>query len=230
MHNKVMNHLAVLLLAISVSWPALADTLVFGGTRGVGLETVRQLRDNGTAVTVMVRATSDLTELNAIDGVNTTIGDAMEMASVTEAFAAGEFDTVISTLGGSLKSGFEVDSVGNVNAIDGAKAAGAMRYILVTSIGAGDSRAAAPGGMLKALAEVLAGKDVAERHLIDSGLKWTIIRPGTLHNKANDYEASLTQDTTAVGVINRAKVARLVVESIGREETFGRIYSALEDR
>jgi len=221
--------LAALLITMAPALPALADTLVFGGTRGIGLETVRLLAGKGEAVTVLVRETSDLTALNEIDGVSTTVGDAMDRASVTRAFAAGEYQVVVSTLGGSMTAGFTVDSVGNINAIDGAKAAGVKRFVLVTSIGAGDSRAAAPAPMLKALNQVLVEKEKAERHLIDSGLQWTIIRPGFLNDKPRDTQGILTQKSSAMGAISRAEVARLITESIGNEATFGMIYSAIEE-
>ncbi|HJP38420.1 MAG TPA: SDR family oxidoreductase [Gammaproteobacteria bacterium] len=233
MHIRKLTHpgalLAALLMAMTPAWPAFADTLVFGGTRGIGLETVRLLARNGAAVTVLVRETSDLTALNEIDGVSTTVGDAMDMASVTRTFAAGEYATVISTLGGSLEAGFAVDSVGNINAIDGARAAQVERFVLVTSLGAGDSRAAAPTKMLKTLSAVLLEKEKAERHLIDSGLKWTIIRPGFLNDNPRDKQGTLTQKTSVLGMISRADVARLVVESIGSEATFGMIYSAIDE-
>jgi uncharacterized protein YbjT (DUF2867 family) len=221
--------LAALLITMAPALPALADTLVFGGTRGIGLETVRLLAGKGEAVTVLVRETSDLTALDEIDGVRTTVGDAMDRASVTRAFAAGEYQVVVSTLGGSMTAGFTVDSVGNINAIDGAKAAGVERFVLVTSIGAGDSRAAAPAPMLKALNQVLVEKEKAERHLIDSGLQWTIIRPGFLNDKPRDTQGILTQKSSAMGAISRAEIARLITESIGNEATFGMIYSAIEE-
>jgi uncharacterized protein YbjT (DUF2867 family) len=231
MPSRILTHVRTLLVALLITMvsalPALADTFVFGGTRGIGLETVRQLAGKGEAVTVLVRATSDLTALNEIDGVSTTVGDAMDMASVTQAFAAGEYQAVVSTLGGSMTAGFTVDSVGNINAIDGAKAAGVERFVLVTSIGAGDSRAAAPTPMLKALGAVLVEKEKAERHLIDSGLKWTIIRPGFLNDKPRDTQGILTQQSSTLGAISRAEVARLVAESVGNEATFGMIYSAI---
>ena len=234
MQNKILSHLAAVLVALTmtlgVTLPVFADVLVFGGTRGIGLETVRQLREKGEAVTVLVRETSDLSALNAIDGVSTTVGDAMDMQAVSRAFATGEFDTVITTLGGTPDAGFMVDSVGNINAIDGAQAAGADRFILVTSIGAGDSRAAAPDAMLKALGMVLAEKEKAERHLIDSGLTWTIVRPGVLNDKPKNDRGRLIQDTSAVGIISRAEIARLIVEAIDSEPTYGGIYSAIEDR
>ena len=234
MQNKILSHLAAVLVALAitlgVTLPVFADVLVFGGTRGIGLETVRQLREKGEAVTVLVRETSDLSALNAIDGVSTTVGDAMDMQAVSRAFATGEFDTVITTLGGTPDAGFMVDSVGNINAIDGAQAAGADRFILVTSIGAGDSRAAAPDAMLKALGMVLAEKEKAERHLIDSGLTWTIVRPGVLNDKPKNDRGRLIQDTSAVGIISRAEIARLIVDAIDSEPTYGGIYSAIEDR
>jgi uncharacterized protein YbjT (DUF2867 family) len=234
MRNQLSNYLSsmrvTLLIAIAISFssPVLADILVFGGTTGVGLETVRQLRKNGEAVTVLVRETSDLAGLNAVGGVTTTVGDALDMESVTRAYASGEYELVLSTLGGHMETGFEVDSVGNINAIDGAKAAGVDRFVLVTAIGAGDSRAAPPAKMLQALSKVLVEKEKAERHMIDSGLTWTIIRPGFLKDKPANGEGILTQDTSAIGAVGRAEVARLIVESARNEAAYGKIYSAIE--
>jgi uncharacterized protein YbjT (DUF2867 family) len=234
MHHRELSGVSALLLALACTLTtpstATADVLVFGGTRGVGLETVRHLRESGEAVTVMVRKTSDLTALNAIDGVSTTVGDALVMEEVTAAFASGEFEAAVSTLGGTLEAGVSVDSVGNIHAIDGAKATGVDRFILITSIGAGDSRAGSPSGMLRVLGPVLVEKEKAERHLIDSGLTWTIMRPGVLKDKPATGRGILTQDTSALGMINRAELARLIVDSIDDEQAFGRIYTAIEKR
>lgn len=230
MRHQAISCVSALLLALAATSTTLADILVFGGTRGVGLETVRHFRESGEEVTVMVRKTSDLTALNAIDGVTTTVGDAMVMKDVTAAFASGEFDVVVSSLGGTLETDVSVDSVGNINAIDGAKAAGVDRFILVSSIGAGDSRAGSPKGMLRVLGPVLVEKEKAERHLIDSGLSWTIMRPGVLKDNAATGKGILTQDTSTLGMINRAELARLIGDAVGDEETFGRIYTAIEQK
>ena len=216
-----------LLTALAV--PACADVLIFGGTRGIGLETVRLLRAAGEDVTVLVRKTSDLAALNEIDGVTMVVGDALDKDSVTAACASGEFDAVVSTLGGQPGNS-AVDSVGNINAIDAAQAAGVPRFILITSIGAGDSRAAAPTAMIKVLGEVIAGKEQAERHLIDSDLSWTIIRPGLLTDKPASGKGVLTQNTSDVGLIPRVEVARLIVQALGNGATFGHIFSALESQ
>ena len=229
MKSLQFKSMVALALTCVLQLPASADVLIFGGTRGVGLETVRQLREAGEGVTVMVRKTSDLTALNAIEGVKTTVGDALDMDSVTAAFASGQFDAAVSTLGG-LPGNAAVDSTGNINAIDAAQAAGVPRFILVTSIGAGDSRAAAPAAMKKVLGEVIAGKEQAERRLIDSDLSWTIIRPGLLTNKPASGNGILTQNTSDVGLIPRAEVARLIVQALGNGATFKHVFSALEKK
>ena len=60
MHYERLIRLSALLLIspiiLAITSVASADVLIFGGTRGVGLETVRQLRTNGEGVTVMVRS------------------------------------------------------------------------------------------------------------------------------------------------------------------------------
>jgi uncharacterized protein YbjT (DUF2867 family) len=227
---KILFRLTAILVACVVAFPALADVLVFGGTRGVGLETVRQLRAQGEDVTVMVRESSDLAALNDIDGVTTVVGDAMAMASITAAYASGDFAAVISTLSGNPVVGYAVDSAGSINAIDGAQAAGVKRFVLVSSIGAGDSRGVLPAPALKALAAVLTEKEKAERYLVDSGLNWTIIRPGVLTNKPANGNGVVSLDASVTGIISRAEVARVTVEVVDDESTYGKIYSAIEQK
>ena len=216
-----------MLLAICLSFPAFADVLVFGGTRGVGLETVRQLRESGEAVTVLVRATSDLTALNALD-VSTVVGDALDSAAVAAALASGDFDAVVSTLGGKPDIGFEVDGDGNLNAIDATKAAGVTRFILISSIGVGNSAETMPAAGRKALAGALAGKGRAEERLKEIDLAYTVIRPGVLTNKPANGKGYLTEDPTVIGIISRAELARLMIESLGDESTYRKIYTAIE--
>ncbi|MDP6737178.1 MAG: NAD(P)H-binding protein [Nitrospinaceae bacterium] len=127
-------------------------------------------------------------------------------------------------------AGYAVDSVGSIHAIDGAKAAGVDRFILISSIGVGDSEDALPPPVLKVLGEALAGKFEAEKHLAASGLNWTVIRPGVLNDKPVNGNGILTEDTSAMGVVARAEIARLTVESIGNEETYGKTYSAVEQK
>jgi hypothetical protein len=73
--------------------------------------------------------------------------------------------------------------------------------------------------MLKALGMVIAEKEKAERHLI-----------GVLNDKPQNDRGRLIQDTTTVGVISRAEIARLIIDLIDDQTTYRRIYSAIEER
>jgi len=208
---------------------AVADdgVFIFGGTRGVGLEIVKQLIDDGQAVTVLVRPASDLTALGETSATTVT-GDALDKESVAAALASGQFSAAISTLSGNSKEGYDADSVGNIIAAEASYAAGIERFILISSIGVGDSAGALPPPALKALATVLAEKGKAEEFLRASELRYTIIRPAALTNKPASGTGRLTEDTSAGGIISRAEVARLTVQALDDTDSERKTLSAVE--
>ena len=59
-----------------------------------------------------------------------------------------EVDAVITTIGGTTKSP-EADSQGNINLIEAALKKGVRKFIMVSSIGAGDSKNATPPEVLR---------------------------------------------------------------------------------
>jgi uncharacterized protein YbjT (DUF2867 family) len=218
-------------LTLNLPVPVVAESgggvFVFGGTRGVGLEIVRQLDAKGVAVTVLVRASSDLTGLKET-GAQRVTGDALDPASLEKALASGRFGVAVSTLSGNPDAGYEADGAGNINAVNAAGDAGIERFLLISSIGVGDSEKALPPPVIEALGAVLKEKARAEKALIESGMTYTILRPGGLTNKPSSGKGYLTEDPMATGIISRAELARLTVGSIDDEETFDKILSALE--
>ena len=67
-------------------------------------------------------------------------GDALIPADVERAFAAIDgVDAVVSTIGGTTADP-AADSLGNINLIEAALRHGVKKFVLVTSIGTGDSR------------------------------------------------------------------------------------------
>jgi uncharacterized protein YbjT (DUF2867 family) len=202
--------------------------LVFGGNRASGLEIVRQLRERGEEVVVAVRPSSDVAALDAL-GVATVYANALDAASVQEAFAAKPYVAVISTLGTTRgERANRPDFIGNRNVIDAAVAAGVRRMILVTVIGAGDSAPAAPLPARNFLEEVIALKTRAEEHLQASGLDYTIIRPGGLGDVGATGTAILAADPLAFSYISRKDLAALVVQALGDPTTSGKIYAAYD--
>lgn len=72
-----------------------------------------------------------------------------------------DIDAVISTIGGTPANP-NADSFGNINLIQAAARCGAKRFVLVTSIGTGNSKAAPPSQVYEVLEPVLVEKGKAE--------------------------------------------------------------------
>lgn len=204
---------------------------VAGGTKGVGRCIVDQLVAQERDVVVLARNIEDCTALNAYSTRITAIqGDAFIIKDVENAMDG--CDAAITTLGGSTTdTGSRIDYEGNNNVIESAGILGVTRVVLVTSIGCGTSKAAAPPTVFDALKEVLLAKEKAENILIKyyTNMNWTIIRPGGLKSEPGTGCAILTEDaTTAIGSIHREDVAALVLQALDSPHTERKVLSAID--
>mmetsp|Transcript_6080 Transcript_6080/g.9498 ORF Transcript_6080/g.9498 Transcript_6080/m.9498 type:complete len:305 (-) Transcript_6080:78-992(-) len=200
---------------------------VAGGTKGVGRAIVEKLTERGTQVVALVRSEESKANLEGVDGVTAVLGDAFDQKAVENAMDG--CDAAITTLGGTTEDR-RVDYEGNNNVIESAGILGIPRIILVTSIGCGSSKEAAPPSVFEVLKEVLAAKEKAENVLIDfyTNVNWTIIRPGGLVTAPMTGEAILTEDNTAIGSIHREDVAALVVAALHSPKTERKVLSAVD--
>lgn len=200
-----------------------------GASRGVGLETARGLVKRSLPVKALLRSEAARAELEAM-GIAIALGDALNLGEVEQAMQGESIGAVISTIGGLPKDGERADYLGNKNLIDAAVKAGTQKFILVSSIGSGDSVVALPPQALQALGEVLVEKEKAEQHLIASGLTYTIIRPGGLKSEPATGNAVLTPDPTIAGSIHRADVAELVCRCLQSDLANNRVLSAVDQQ
>ncbi|MEH1851263.1 MAG: SDR family oxidoreductase [Nostoc sp.] len=199
-----------------------------GASRGVGREIAQYLRAQQLKVKALVRTTAVAAELEKT-GIQVVVGDALNIEDVEGAILKDEpIHTVISTIGGLPTDGERADYPGNRNLIDAAVKAGVQKFILISSIGAGNSVVALSPQVLAALGTVLVEKDKAEQHLIASGLTYTIIRPGGLKSEPATGNGVLTEDPHIIGSINRADVAQLVVRSLNSQRANNKILSAVD--
>lgn len=213
----------------STSLDAYKKVFVAGGTRGVGRCIVDQLLGQGSEVVALVRSEDALKELNAIEGVTAIRGDAFEQKAVENAMDG--CDAAITTLGGATSDGGKrVDYDGNSNVIESAGILGVTRVILVTSVGCGSSKEAAPPNVFEALKEVLTAKEKAENVLIKyyTNMNWTIIRPGGLKSEPATGKAILTEDTRAIGTIHREDVAALAIKALNSSNTERKVLTAID--
>lgn len=198
-----------------------------GASRGVGREIAKSLTAQGINVTALLRSNAARLDLEAL-GATVVMGDALDADAIAVLVAQQPLDAVISTLGGKPTDGDRADFKGNRNLIDAAVKAGVKRFLLVSSIGTGESAAALPMQALETLGAVLAEKEQAENHLVASGLTYTIIRPGGLKSEPYKGSAVLTENPNIAGSIHRADVADLVVRSLNSDRARNKILSAVD--
>ena len=198
-----------------------------GASRGVGKEVAKCLIAQNYQVKALLRSDASRAELEAM-GIEVVLGDAMNPDEVKSVMSAGEVDAVISTIGGLPQDTVKPDYLGNKNLIDVAVSSGVKKFILVSSIGAGNSVSSLSPQALAALQPVLIEKDKAEEYLVSSGLTYTIIRPGGLKSESATGNGVLTEDIRAVGSINRADVAVLVCRALISDGANNKILSAVD--
>src|SRR4028119_1181423 len=199
-----------------------------GASRGVGLEIAKCLAAQKMQVTALLRSPATSTELEAM-GIKVVTGDALDPAAMEAAMAGGEpIHAVISTIGSLPKDGEKADYWGNKNLIDAAVKAGVQKFILVSSIGSGNSAAALQPQVLETLGPVLIEKEKAENHLIESGMIYTVIRPGGLKAAAATGNGILTEDCRVAGTIHRADVAQLVCQCLVSDSANNKVVSAVD--
>ncbi|MDS0299669.1 SDR family oxidoreductase [Halogeometricum sp. S1BR25-6] len=195
--------------------------LVAGATGGTGrrvLETLRSL-DADVTVRALTRSAEAESTLRKRGADEVVVGDAL--SSEDAARAVEGCDAVVCALASSLGlgslTGDHADGRGVENLVDAARDAGVARFVLVSSIGVGDSTSGMTFGLrllLRGLG-VLSAKARAETHLRESGLAYTILRPGGLTNAdaTGDVVVGEGGDTVS-GSVPRADVAGLCVASL----------------
>jgi len=198
-----------------------------GASRGVGREIARCLVEQGVKVTALLRSEAARSELEAM-GIEVVLGDALNLTEVEQAMQGTPIQAVISTIGGLPKDGERADYLGNKNLVDAAVKAGVQKFILVSSIGSGDSIVALSPQALETLKPVLIEKEKAEQHLIESALAYTIIRPGGLKSEPATGNAVLTEDPKVSGMIHRADVANLVCQCLQSDRANNKTLSAID--
>ncbi|WP_417832296.1 SDR family oxidoreductase [Terasakiella sp.] len=200
------------------------DIVIFGARTGTGLELAKIARGAERNVVGVIRPDSDPSELLAW-GVQVVYADALNPKQVANAIAIAHSNWIgISTLGGPDN----VDYKGNVAVIDAACKDGAQHFLLVSSLGCGNSREFASQRLLDAIGSVLTQKTKAEEYLQSSGLSYTIVRPGGLINEPASGQGALYESPAVHGRINRTDLARVLWRSLENPQCEGKVFSAID--
>lgn len=193
---------------------------IVGGHGKVALKLIPILTGRGHTVVPLARKQQQLLDLAAMG----TEPRGLDIENSTEADFAAVFegcDAVVFTAGGGPDGDIErkrtVDLEGATKSIAGAKAAGISRLVQVSAIGVDNDPPADAKPVWKAYVEAKRDADIALR---ESGLDWTIIRPGSLTDGPATGRVHLAP-TVDYGEVPRADVAHVVADCLDRPDTIG---------
>jgi uncharacterized protein YbjT (DUF2867 family) len=198
-------------------------TIVIAGGHGqIALRLARLLSARGDAVRSLIRNPGHGAGVHAA-GAEPVIADMEELDSLAE-FVEGA-DAVVFAAGAGPGSGPErkrtVDLGGAVKLLDAARATGARRYLMVSSIGADDPSSAS--GSMRPYLEAKAEADAA---LSASDLDWTIVRPGALTDDPGTGMVAVGD--LGRGSVTRDDVAAVLAGCLDEPATVGKTFVLLQ--
>lgn len=148
------------------------------------------------------------------DNVKTILADLEQDVSDT----TKGIDKVIFAAGSGGKNVEGVDQEGAKKLMDASKKDGIKKFVILSSMGADNPDEASE------LKDYLKAKHNADQHLMNSGLEYSIVRPGTLNNEEGIGKIQLENKLNKSGEIPRQDVAETLVSaldcSVARNKAF----------
>jgi putative NADH-flavin reductase len=192
---------------------------VFGATGSIGKQLISQSLEKGHEVTAFCRDISKLQEFKHAN-LSFITGDVFNFAEVSK--AVSNQDVIIIALGSGKSRKSNVRSVGTKNIIEAMKANGVQRLICQTTLGTQESNANLNffwkyimfGWYLK---QIFQDHELQEKYVQESGLDWTIVRPGAFTNgeKTEIYQHGFGPEIKSLKLkISRADVADFILKQL----------------
>lgn len=202
----------------------MSHVLVIGGSRGIGLQTVKRALARRHRVRVLARSADRIAIKDS--ALETRPGSALNAEDVRSALE--DVDAVVQALGISAGPRMVFGPVTLFSdatrvLVPAMQAAGVARLISVTGFGAGNSRSHI--GCVQripfelALGRAYADKNVQEQLIKDSALDWVIARPGILFDgpRTGRTKILVEPEDWRNGFISRADVAEFLVDQVESE-------------
>ena len=202
------------------------DVVVAGGAGKIGLRLLRLLNQNGHRARGLIRKEEQAAALRSA-GAEPALVD-LEAVSVPDlAIAIQGADSVVFAAGAGPGSGedrkWTMDYGGAVKLIEAAQHESIRRYVIVSSVGADHPEAMGGGG---GFAVYLQAKHDADEKLRESGLDFTIVRPGVLTDDAGTGKVSIAQHLDR-SEIPRDDVAAVLFAVLGAANTIGKDFDLM---
>ena len=189
--------------------------VVAGGHGQIAMLLHPMLMSNGHQVKGLIRNNEQAEEVRK-SGAEPVICDLEAQNDITD--AVGEADAVVFAAGAGPGSGAErkwtVDRDGALKLIEAARKNGIRRYVMISAMNVEEPRGN------EVFRTYLKAKAEADKVLKESGLDYTILRPGRLTDDLPTGRITLAPDLEG-GEISRSDVAAVVSEVLDIPETIG---------
>ena len=199
------------------------DVVIAGGHGQIALRLERLLSARGEGVRGLIRNPDHAADVEA-RGAEPVICD-MEAEDDLAPFVEGA-DAIVFAAGAGPGSGPErkrtVDLGAAIKLIDAARRLGIDRYVMVSAIGASDPESASD-----AMRPYYDAKAAADTRLAQSGLAFTIVRPGGLTNNPGTGHIRAGRDI-GTGSITRDDVAATLAAVLAAPNAIGVTFDVLE--
>ena len=199
--------------------------LVAGAHGKTARRLVRMLVEDGHEVRGLVRKEEQMPDIEA-DGADPLLVDLEEEGVEAVGRAVDGCDAVVFAAGAGPGSGAArketMDYGGAAKLVEAAEQNGVRRYLMLSSMGAGD-----PEGGSEAMRPYLRAKAHADERLQESGLDYTIIRPGSLTDEEETGRIEAEESLGRRGEISRADVARTFAEALEAKNTYRKTFEIL---
>ncbi|MBP2437501.1 SDR family oxidoreductase [Microbacterium amylolyticum] len=193
--------------------------LIIGGHGKVALRLAPILAARGDDVTSVIRNPDHATDV-------VTAGATPVVADI-ETIGAGELATIIAghdavvwsagAGGGSPERTYAIDRDAAIRSMDAAAAAGVSRYVMVSYIGSGPDHGVPEDHSFFAYAD---SKTVADAHLRETDLDWTILAPGGL--TLDEPTGRINVENPGDGRVSRGNVAAVAAAVLADDSTIRR--------
>lgn len=198
------------------------NVLVVGANGNTGTRVVHLLKRAGAhEPRAMIRHCDHKPKFDAM-GAETVRGDLEREVD----HAVDGCDAVVFVAGSGSRTPPEkteaVDQHGAMRMIDAAAAAGVRRFVMLSSKGAD------PGSQGHPLSRYLRAKGIADEHLKDSGVPFTIVRPGRLTNRPAAAGIEAERELDHDGDLSRDDLAEVLVACLDLPNTEDKTFEVLK--
>jgi uncharacterized protein YbjT (DUF2867 family) len=195
---------------------------IFGSTGRLGAHLVSQALEAGHSVTAAARTPERVSTRHP--ELTTVQCDVLQPETLPAAVQGADVVMV------SLTGPGQTRSQGTANILAAMSASGVDRILIVSTIGVGESinqlSLAGRAFVRTVIRSAVSDHSRQETLVRDSGVRWTIARPGGLTNAdlSGSYRAS-PDGTIRVGQVPRADVAHFLLRSMDDASTEGKTYA-----